>query len=388
MKPELGKYPKPLFERTWHDEPYIWENLLINRQSDLEKGKTPSCLTTCFNVYGQAVASEKVKKTYPAEIKLLEDIFNTEKAVSNAFRSGDIINGKAAIVLTYDIPNKHMVEAGISDPYILHAQIRMMAEQLNEALLSHGVNICSSFLSSSSVAGEIHAIIPADRDREKRVAFEKEFDALIDRLALSKDISWVKKQYDAFVNELNENINPDWRPNLALKNGCTVSDIAIEACSFLGQKIGGRHFMFDKARFSHDMEKAQKLAENVDVTKNQGFLDSCLYNGAIRAEYIGAKKITLHTKSPLDSLYSPSIDSFQVSKNELRSIMNEMGYDKDLSVIAFLNSYSYEAAEEIKSVFEDRHKKPLSERLNEAEKKRSITEPKTPVQKKEQDYDL
>ena len=393
MRYKFGEYPKPLFERTFHNDPFFLEDLRIYREIEHAEGKSLTCQEVCINQYGQNIAFPELKAAYPTEVKLLEDIFNTEKPISNAMRTGEIINGNAAIVLTYDVNKNHLTDSGITDPNIYHAQTRMMAAQLDEALLGHCVNICATFQSGSAGLDEFCAVVSADRiPSDKRADFEKEFDAVLDHLALSKDIVWVKRQYDTFVRELDEKSNNVPSLSLALKAGCSVSDIAIEACGFLGQKIGGRQFMFDKARFSHNMEQAQKLAESLDVSKDSGqfsgLLYSCLHNGASRAQYNGQKKVTLYTKNPLDSLYSPSIDSFQISKNELRSILSEMGYDNDFPVCAFLSSYSCETAAEVKTVYEDRNRKPLDKLLNDAKHKQSSSEHKTSVQKNEQEYDL
>lgn len=391
MKYEFGKYPKPLFERDWNNDPFIMDNLLIAQATEKENGQSVTCFELCVNTFGQNIASQEVLKAFPDKVKMLEDIFNNQEPVSKAFRCGALIHGSPAIILSYSVDKENLTHPDGSERNVLSVRTRMMAEQLNEALMGHSVNICatisSDFRDEDNYADEIHAIIPADREQAARTAFEKEFDAVFERLALSKDVSWVKRQYDAFVNELTENTNKNWRPNLALKDGCSVTDVAIEACGFLGQKLGGRQFMFDKAGFSHDMEKAQKLAGTVDVTKNRELLESCLWNGAIRAEHEGTKKLTLYTKSPLDSLYSPSTDCLQITKNELRSILNEMGYDKDLSIPSFMGSYSYETATEIKSIYEDRHRKPLNQLLSDA-KQRSGFNQDALKQEKGQEHNL
>lgn len=385
---EFSRKAKPLFERNWHDEPYLMENLLVAQAQSREAGEQNIHFELCVNYFGQNVAKQYVQKAFPEEIKLLEDIYK-EEPVSKANRWGAITCGSPAIIFSYSLGGEDLKQDDILDRNLLHARSRMMAEQLNEALLGNSVNICATFNSDltdeNNPADEIHAIVRADRAPEVRAAFEKEFEALLERLALTLNAEWVKKQYDTLITAINENKDSDQYVKRAIKAGIPVEDIVIEACGFLGQHIGGRQSMFDEARLSHDMDRAQRLAAKCDLSKNQELLYKCMANGSLRARSHGAMEVTLYTK-PLEERRTSSSDSFKLTKNELCSILHEMGYEKDVTVSSFLDSYSYEAAREIKVLYEERQKKPLDKLLNDAEQKRTGSEHKGTVQ--EQEHDL
>lgn len=357
-----------------------FDDLLTAAAWDKELGLAVSRFELCVNAYGQNVASSEAMQAYPEQIKFLEDVFANEKPVSKAQHSGAVINGIPAIVLSYSFTEESLKYPDGADRILLHAQTRMMAEQLKEALLAYNANISASFCSpvygSEEVVDEIHAVFPAEAEPERRRNFERAFDTVLNNLPLSRDYTWVKNQYDFLRSKLGLPGEENFRPNLVIREGCPADDVLIEACGSLGHHLGFRQFAFDKAHSAHNDALFEKLAAECDVTRDNDLLFKCLYNGGITADCNGKLKVTLFTKS-FEKRHKSISDGFYISKKDLRSIMNKIGYEKDFSMSAFMNSYSYETAKEIKALYDELRKKPLSQILGEAERKHNSVSPGT-----------
>ena len=348
-----------------------YEELLFRSAEASTEGRRP-LIEWCVNSFGQNIASEIVNKEHAGEIKKLEHIFNEEKPSVQADHAGALIHGKPAIVISRVFGDETLRRHGLDDRNILHAQVKMMASQLSEALSSYNTNISAAidtvYTGTDQVSSEIVAILDADTAQAYRVSFERSLDHLLNHMPLSLDISWVKEQYETALQYIRTGLKAITRDHQFIEEN--AERIAIETCGFLGKRLGQLQYDWDNAIGNHDEPALTMLADKCNLAKNTDDLEDLTDAARITVKLDEQQYVRLYTK-PFEQHVLSNDGFFVISKGELKKVLQEHGYDKDFPLHTFVSSYSFDLAKEFKQALDQKNeRKPaLKSQIQDAEKR-------------------
>lgn len=347
---EMHERIKPLADHP--PVPYEYEELLVHNVEARTTGSHKP-IEWCYNTFGQYYGGTALSDKYPEELAVLGRVMQ-EKRISRLDRSGSIINGKPVVELAFQIGRFWQ-----SGHACANAQTKMAAAQLERIL--YGYNASFQVYSPGYDEGNLLlAQIPATAPQTTREHFEADLEKLLDRgLPLTSNIARVEEQYNVALEAVRRGM-PEicrLRPSLA----GFEEEIAEEACAVLGSRIGDLYGDFIHAQKNRDAERYTHFSDFCDFRKNTELLGTAIDMAADRVGFRNHQWVRIATSEP-----GKGQETFILHRGELRTILNEMGYDKTLPISQFLSGCSYEAAKEIKEIYDARQKPSLDAQMGEA----------------------
>lgn len=365
----MDNYPEELREAASHIKPlsadpvttYDYEELLI-RDAEAKATGGQSPVHWCFNVFGQYYGDTALSNKYPEELAQLREVMKEPRKTSSLDRTGSIIHGKPVLEFAVDVGYKW--KCSYTRDYIPGAQAKMAAAQLSKIM--EGYNASFQTDKPNTEFGTLLLVqIPATAPKTIREHFEMDLAKLIeDGIPFTTDISRVRTQYETALETVNRQMPELCRLRPSLKG--FEEDIALEACAVLGAYTGDLHSALLHAQQNNDVERFAALSMRCDFRYNETLLEQAIDTAADRVGFRNHQWIRLATDEP-----GKENASFILHYGELRTILNEMGYDKDYPISWFLSGCSYEAAKEVKELYDTRQKPSLDAQMGEA-KNRSV----------------
>lgn len=336
----------------------------------------------CVNVYGQM--DDGLLSQFPGVKDMFEKHFETPSPTST-YRYGAMISGKPALILNHELELPFQ-QAGMEDPAFKHAVTAMMAGQLNALFSETNAHITYGRGTGDGGKDEIMAILPADASPELVRQFDQEFKQALQSVPLSRDLNWVKGQYQALFSQMQNALeNSD---NIAPWTRANPAEAMCKAFETMGKQMGRRQQEWSSSVSNEDL--ISRLSNQFDIRRasrdrSYEMLSSSLVSSGIRAaDRDFAQSIHLYTSD-----IPGKADSFTVTKGQLSQALKDMGYLQDNAAFFFMLGYPSEAAREVKNLVSEMPKLSLAEKIQAAERRKANeNSPKTAQRDQNHGIDL
>lgn len=337
--------------------------------SNTKSEHNPFCI--CVNMYGQSIADNLLSQ-YPRSQELFRQIFR-EPTTASSICWGAMIGGRPAIIYSH-----YLDRCDITEPNLSQAALAMKAAQLDAMFTGSNAKITYNFMTEGP--DELMAILPADGDHGLLRQFEGIFENAVAEMPFTQDTAWVKKQYEAILEKVAEKIQQS--KTISPWTASAPEQVALKACEALGTYLGQYQHEWSQANRTQDQEKLTRLSKKMDAASNPELLSKIVESGLYTAENELSKRITFYTKPAKDD---EKAESFTVPLGQLSMAMEKMGYKDDYPVYSFLTLYSYEMAQELKSVVEHLPKRSLTQQINGAQQRQSTEQRPKEIPSKDMD---
>lgn len=360
-------YESLLIESAQQKDKYFYENTFIalqnGQRAHFGTESSNPVFFYCSNDYGRL--ENNVLETHPKLWSLFRDILGQPPFTDATYRAA-IVFGKPALVMSYNLEDLSIPGFYDAKPEIKNAAAVMLAGQLDNTFFGSHVKISCSTGAAAYERNKIIALIPADADTNLRCNFETSFARAIRQMPFTRDINWVKRQYDAICNALTEEFPQ--RPYLHPWTIDNLDKVALVCCQCLGEYLGKYQFEWDQATLTHNQPLLDQLEAKFDITKNKETLQRIINDGIWNADTKLASRVKLYIEP--DTMKGKT-DPFIVPIGQLYQALQKLGYEKDYPASKYLSNYSSASAKEVKALTDLMPFHSFSTQLRMAEAKRA-----------------
>lgn len=348
-----------------------YENLLLRAEMQRDrlfhtgvKDPRETVYDVCVNEYGQVLGN-----TLSTPDKALYAQIFAGCADLCSHCCGAVINGQPSLILSHDLAPSS------EDPYTRQAVTAMTAGFVRAMLGEANVQITYGCGTGADGKDDLLAIVPTDVSLSLLHEFDKKFTAVLECSANTWSPYWAATQYDALLQNVKEQMSAD--PHIAPWTRSNPEQAAIFACESLGEYIGEHQYDADQARLTHNKEKLDYLIHKLDVTTCDKTCDRMTSEGIFTADRDLSRRLCLYTDT------RASQDSFLIPKGQLRLALNKLGYEPDYPLVGFMETYTPDAAREVRSVMESLPRLSLFQQVRMAEQSKDTSPAVRPEQEKE-----
>ena len=382
----------------------------LNAESSVAKkeGKVPTCQLV-VNSFSQILNRELADKHEDAVLgfsdytRLYQERFKKEYPCLDAYRYLMTFRDEPTMVI--DCPAHNLSEsklAALSDTE-RHVSSSMLAAQMSAALPKDlrkmGAMVVPAFDIDSETRKEdyLTAVIPYKpetggyHDRKefnKRIAeFEDIFLASVTKSAFAGFFPPLEDLQKAIHAQLAQDTAayPNLCPDCEKHEQEVLYEAASDLIRHLGDLVPELPATWAATSFAlkeEDLDHMQTLACNA----LQDNLDTIVSRALKTVDQDLSRKFTLYLE-PQPEKETATRASFEITKGQLMQFMPECGYDRDVSYVDFLNSYSPDIAQEFKGILEDSRKPSLDKILTDAAKRSQSQKTEQVSKDKETDKD-